>query len=262
MKIVVAVKQVPDTETRIVLGEDGRSIQESNITWIVNPYDEFAVEEALRIKDAQGDSEVIIVTIGPDRAGSALRTCLAMGADRAVHVNDPLAEGSDPLGYARILAAVVQDLHPDLVFTGQYAVGTDNRQTGMMLAELLDMPHVSVVTKLELRDEGVLAHREIEGAYEVVEATRPCVITTQKGLNEPRYASLKGIMAAKKKPIAVRDLAALGIDAGTVGANGAKTRLVRLELPPAKQPGKIFKDDLESAVKEVTRLLHEEARVL
>jgi electron transfer flavoprotein beta subunit len=245
-----------------VIGQDCRSIDESNVNWIVNPYDEYAVEEALKVKESQGDGEVVIVTVGPERAAAALRTCLAMGADKAIHLNDPAFEGSDSLGLARILAAAIKEIGPDMVFAGQYAVGTDNRQTAMMLAELLDMPHVAVITKLEVGQGKITAHREIEGALEVVEATLPCVVTAQKGLNEPRYASLKGIMAAKKKPIESKDSSGLGIDAGAMGAGGAHVSISKLELPPPKLEGKIFSDDMETAVKEVTRLLHEEAKVI
>ena len=262
MRIVVAVKQVPDTETKVAIAAGGRSVDESSITWIVNPYDEFAMEEALKIKEARGEGEVVAVTIGPARAATALRTCLAMGADRGLHLSDPAFEGSDSLGLATILAAAIRPLSPDLIFAGQYAVGTDNRQVGMMLAELLDLPHVSVVTKLELKEGGLTAHREIEGGQEIVESTLPCVITAQKGLNEPRYASLKGIMAAKKKPIEEKDAAALGLDRASVGETGARVKIARLEMPPPKQAGRIFKDDTETAVKEVVRLLHEEAKVI
>lgn len=262
MKIVVVVKQVPDTETKVVIGADGRSIDESGVTWIVNPYEEYAIEEALKLKESAGEGEVIIVTVGPDRAATALRTCLAMGADRALHLKDATFEGSDSLGFARVLAAGIKPLAPDLIFAGQYAVGTDNKQVGVMLAELLELPHVSVAVKLQIKDRKALVHREIEGAHEVVEAPLPCVITTQKGLNEPRYASLKGIMAAKKKPIEEKDAAALGIDPNTVGSAGAGVRIEKLELPPKKQAGRIFTDDMETAAREVVRLLHEEAKVI
>ncbi|HET9481185.1 MAG TPA: electron transfer flavoprotein subunit beta/FixA family protein [Candidatus Polarisedimenticolia bacterium] len=262
MKIVVAVKQVPDTETKIAIAPDGRSVDESNITWIVNPYDEYAVEEALRIREARGQGEVIVATVGPARAATALRTCLAMGADRGVHLNDPAFEGSDSLGIARILAAAIRPLAPDLVLTGQYAVGTDSRQVGMMLAELLGFAHVSVVTQLTVEEGRLKARREIEGARELVESPLPCVVTAQKGLNEPRYASLKGIMAAKKKPVEEMNAAALGLDPSTVGARGARVTVTKLELPPGKLAGKIFKDDMEAAAREVVRLLHEEAKVI
>jgi len=261
VKIVVAIKQVPDTETKVVIAPDGRSIDESNVTWVVNPYDEYAVEEALKLKEASG-GEVVVVTVGPARASAALRTCLAMGADRALHLNDPAFENSDSLGLARILAAAIRPIAPDMILTGQYAVGTDNRQVGMMLAELLDMPHVSVVTRLEVGEGRLTAHREIEGGHEVVGSTIPCVVTAQKGLNEPRYASLKGIMASKKKPLEEKNAEALGIDPSTIGSAGAKATVARMELPPPKQAGRIFKDDMETAVREVVRLLHEEAKVI
>ena len=262
MKIAVAIKQVPDTETKIVIGSDAKSIDDSSITWIVNPYDEYALEEALKVKEASGTGEVVVLTVGPARAATALRTCLAMGADRGVHLRDDAFEGADSRGVASILAAAMKELAPDLVFAGQYAVGTDSRQVGVMLAEMLDMPHIAVVTKLEVADGHVTAHREIEGAHEVVDAALPCVVTAQKGLNEPRYASLKGIMAAKKKPIQEKDAAALGLDPATIGAAGAKVMISSLELPPPKQAGKVFTDDMETAVKEVVRLLREEAKVL
>jgi electron transfer flavoprotein beta subunit len=257
VKIAVVIKQVPDTETKVVIGGDRRSLDESGITWIVNPYDEFAVEEALKIKEARGAGEVIVVTAGPARAASALRTCLAMGADRAIHINDAALEGADGLAVATALAAALKDFGPDLILAGQYAVGTDNKQVGVMLAELLDLPHVSVVTKLTLDGTKVTAQREIEGAHEIVETTAPCVITAQKGLNEPRYASLKGIMAAKKKPIEEKTAASLGLPSGA-----SRVTLETLELPPPKQAGKLFKDDMETAVREVVRLLHEEAKVI
>lgn len=262
MRIVVPVKQVPDTETKIVIKPDGVSIDESSITWILNPYDEYAVEEALRIKEASPQGEVIVVTVGPARAATTLRTCLAMGADRGIHLNDPVFEGSDSLGLATILAAAIKEIGPDLVLAGQYAVGTDNKQVGIMLAELLGMACVSVVTKLEVKDGSLTAHREVEGGHEIVTAPLPCVVTAQKGLNEPRYASLKGIMAAKKKTIDEKDAAALGLDKSAVGSTGARVRLTKLELPPPKQAGRIFKDDMELAAREVVRLLHEEAKVI
>jgi electron transfer flavoprotein beta subunit len=262
VKIAVIIKQVPDTETKVAIAPDGRSVEEGNINWVLNPYDEFAVEEALRIREAAGAGEVVALTVGPARAAAALRTCLAMGADRALHLNDPAFEGSDSLGVARILAAALTGVAPELVLAGQYAVGTDNRQVGPMLAEMLDMPHVGVVTKLEVKDGTLRAHREIEGAHEIMEASLPCVVTAQKGLNEPRYASLKGIMAAKKKPLDEMNAAALKLDPSTVGSAGVRVTITRLELPPPKQPGRILKDDAAAAARELVRLLHDEAKVI
>jgi electron transfer flavoprotein beta subunit len=261
VKIAVAVKQVPDTETKVAIGPDGRSVDETNVNLVVNPYDEFALEEALRIKEARGGGEVVVLTVGPEKAAQALRTCLAVGADRGVHVKDPAAAGADALGIARILAAAVREIGPDLVLAGKYAVGTDHQLVGPMLAEMLGWPHVSVVTKLTIGEGKATAEREIEGAVEVVETALPCVVTAQKGLNEPRYASLKGIMAAKRKPVEEKTLAALGLDPASVAP---RVRWEKLELPPRKSAGKVLKgeEDPAGAARELIRLLHEEAKVI
>lgn len=261
MKIVVAVKQVPDTETKVVIGADGKSMDASNANLVVNPYDEFALEEALKIKEGRGAGEVIAITVGPETAAQALRTCLAIGADRAVHVKTDGAEGYDSLGLSRILAAVIGEIKPDLVLTGKYAVGTDNQAVAVMVAERLGWSHVTVVTKLEVGEGKVTAEREIEGAIEVHEAKLPCVVTAQKGLNEPRYASLKGIMMAKKKPIEIKSPADLGVDAALLQPAVAWERL---ELPPGKAAGRRInaEEDPASAARELVRLLHEEAKVI
>jgi electron transfer flavoprotein beta subunit len=262
MKLFVCMKQVPDTESRIKVAGDGLSIDESGINWIVNPYDEYALEEALRIKEKSGAGEVTVVTVGPERAGAALRTCLAMGADKAVHVRDEALEGSDSLGVATVLAAVLRGQPFDLILLGRQGVGTDNSQVGPMLAELLDLPHVNVVMKVEVESGKVRAFRQIEGAQEVFEADLPAVLTAQKGLNEPRYASLKGIMAAKKKPVEVVGLAELGVAAEEVGKQGARIRWAKLEPPPPRPEGKIIEGEPEEAVPQLVRLLREEAKVI
>jgi len=261
VKIAVPIKQVPDTEAKVSVAADGRSIDDSNVTLVVNPYDEYALEEGLRIKEARGSGEVIVVTVGPDKASQALRTCLAMGADRGIHVKEPSAESMDPVVIAKALAAALREVEPDLILTGKYAVGTDNQAVGVMLAELLGLPHVAVVTRLELHEGTLTAERQIEGAVEIQEASLPCVVTAHKGLNEPRYASLKGIMAAKRKPIEEKTFDALGLDAEAV-----KPRVTweRIELPPPKPPGKVISadEDPEAASRELVRLLHEEAKVI
>jgi electron transfer flavoprotein beta subunit len=259
MKIVVCVKQVPDTETRIRIAPEGRSIVEADVNWIVSPYDEFAIEEALRIKEKKG-GEVVLVTVGPDRAQSALRTGLAMGADSAVHVKDAALDTSDTLGTARALAAAIKTLGAvDLVLAGQQGVGGDNSQVPGLLAELLDLPQVTVAVKIDVQDGKAVVEREIEGAHETWETSLPAVVSAQKGLNEPRYASLKGIMAAKKKTIEVKDLAGLGLDAAAVAP---RTRIVALELPPARPAVRMIEGDPDTQVKELLRLLHEEAKVI
>ena len=259
MKIVVCVKQVPDTETRIRVAPEGNANLEKDLNSIDSPFDECAIEEALRIKEARG-GEVVLVTVGPDRAQSALRTGLAMGADAAVHVKDPVLDAADTLATARALAAAIKSLAPfDLVLTGQQGVGGDNSQVPGLLAELLDLPQVTVAVKLEVQDGKALVEREVEGARETWETSLPAVISAQKGLNEPRYASLKGIMAAKKKPIDVKDAAALGLDPSAIRP---LTRVVALELPPARPAVRMIEGDPDAQASELLRLLHEEAKVI
>jgi electron transfer flavoprotein beta subunit len=258
MKIAVCLKQVPDTETRIRIGPDGKGIVESDVNWIVSPYDEFAIEEALRIKEAKG-GEVVLVSLGPDRAQSALRNGLAMGADSAVHLKDPLFDQTDTLGTAWALATALKPMAPDLVLMGQQGVGGDNAQVPGLVAEILDLPQVTMAVKIEVQDGRATIEREIEGAHETWDVTLPAVVSAQKGLNEPRYASLKGIMAAKKKLIATKGAADLGLTAEQLAP---KTRVVALELPPSRSAVKMIEGDADTQVKELLRLLHEEAKVI
>lgn len=256
MKSIVCVKQVPDTETKVRIAPDGASIVEADVNWIVSPYDEFAIEEALKQKEAKG-GEVVLLSVGPDRVQTALRTGLAMGADSAVHVK---VETSDTLSTARALAAAIKKIGAfDLVFTGQQGVGGDNSQIPGLLAELLDVPQVTTVVKLEIGDAKATAEREVEGGREVWETSLPAVLSAQKGLNQPRYASLKGIMAAKKKTIEAWDATALGLGEGDLKA---RTKVTALELPPARAAVKMIQGDADTQVKELLRLLHEEAKVI
>jgi electron transfer flavoprotein beta subunit len=259
LKIAVCVKQVPDTETRVRIAPDGKGIVESDVNWIVSPYDEFAIEEALKIKEKKGGGEVVLVSVGPDRVQSALRNGLAMGADAALHLKDAAFDGLDPLGIARVLAAAIKGVGADLVLTGQQGVGGDNSQIPGLLAELLDLPQVTMAVKVELGEGTARVEREVEGAHEVWETSLPAVISAQKGLNEPRYASLKGIMAAKKKPIDVKDAGALGLDAAALAP---RTTVAALELPAARQAVRMIEGDADTQVKELLRLLHEEAKVI
>ena len=259
MKIVVCVKQVPDTETRVQVAPEGNAIVESDVNWIVSPYDEFAIEEALKIKEAQG-GEVVVVTVGPDRALSALRTGLAMGADSAVHVKDAILDGADTLATARALAGALKTLAPfDLVLCGQQGVGGDHSQVPGLLAEMLDLPQVTVAVKIEVQDGKAVVEREIEGARETWETSLPAVISAQKGLNEPRYASLKGIMAAKKKPLEVLDAAGVGLDAATAAS---KLKVTAMELPPARPEVTMIEGEPGAQAAELIRLLADEAKVI
>ncbi len=256
MNIIVCVKQVPDTETQIKVKPDGSGIEEGNIKWIMNPYDEFGVEEALRIKEKKG-GEVTVISVGPARAMETIRTALAMGADKGVQISDPAFDSADAYTIAAALAAAIKAQPYDLIFCGQRAIDDDAGQVGSILAELLGIPQVTVTVKLEVEDKKIKAVRPIEGAQLLIEAGLPCLITAQKGLNEPRYASLPGIMKAKKKPVDVKNAAALGI------TPAVKAKVVRLTPPPARAPGKIIAGD-DPAVKaaEMARLLREEAKVI
>ncbi|MDQ2979446.1 MAG: electron transfer flavoprotein subunit beta/FixA family protein [Acidobacteriota bacterium] len=261
MNSLVAIAYVPDTETRIKIAADGKSIDESEVKWIVSPYDEYALEEALRTKEAKGTGTVTVVSVGPERTKTGLRECLARGADDAVWVDTGTVSSLDALGTAKALAAIAKGVPYDFFWFGQKGVGPDESLVGPMTAELLGIPHVANVVKLELGEEKATAHREIEGAEEVVETVLPAAFTAQKGLNEPRYASLKGIMGAKKKPIAETKIADLGVPEADPA--DAKVRWRKLELPPARQAVKLVPaDDPAAAAKELVRLLREEAKVI
>ena len=201
MKILVLVKQVPDTATQVKIGGDGKQIDTAGITWIVSPYDEFAVEEALRIKEKRGQGEVVAVSLGPDRVKEALRSALAMGCDRAIHVNDPALAGADTLTTARVLAAVVKQEAPGLVLCGRQAIDDDMGAVGAQMAEVLGWPCASWIMEETIDGDGktVKVGRQVEGGLEIFELPLPAVLSAQKGINEPRYPTLKGIMGAKKK---------------------------------------------------------------
>ncbi len=264
MNILVCMKQVPDTETKIVINPSASGIVTEGIKYVMNPYDEFAVEEALRIKEKLGGT-VTIVSMGPARATEAIRTALAMGADKGVHLNDPAFEGADSYATAKVLASAIEKLPFDIILTGKQAVDHDNAQVYAALAEMLDIPHVSVVTKLDIAQDGksAVAEREIEGgAKEVVHTSLPAIIAAQKGLNEPRYASLPGIMKAKKKPIDTINLAGTGLTADEVGEKGSKLKITKYYLPPERQAGKKLEGEPEEVTKQLVSLLREEAKVI
>lgn len=264
MNIIACIKQVPDTETQIKIDPAGKSIVKDDIKWVMNPYDEFGVEEAIRLKEKFG-GEVTVVGLGPKRVTESLRTALAMGADKAVLISDPALDGSDSLATAKALAAAIKDLEYDIIFTGQRGVDEDAAIVGASLAEMLGIPHVSLATKLEVAEDGKSAkvNRPVEGQTLVVETSLPALITAQKGLNEPRYASLPGIMKAKKKPLAEKTLADLGLDASEFGESGRKLTVIQLTPPPQRSAGKIVEGETpEEKAKELARLLREEAKVI
>ncbi|PYM29950.1 MAG: electron transfer flavoprotein subunit beta [Candidatus Rokuibacteriota bacterium] len=259
MKILVAIKQVPDTATQVKVGADPRLIDTAGITWIVSPYDEFAVEEALRIKEKRGQGEVVAVSLGPERVKEALRSCLAMGCDRALHLNDAAWNGADTLATARALAAVIKQEQPQLVLCGRQAIDDDMGAVTAQLAELLGWPCASWIMEEAVDAEGttVRAARQVEGGLEVFDLPLPAVLAAQKGLNEPRYPTLKGIMGAKKKEIRDVKAADLGL-----GAEPAQLSVVGLEALPPRPPGRIIQGDVPTAVKELVRALREDAKAI
>jgi electron transfer flavoprotein beta subunit len=260
MNILVFVKRVPDTESRVRPGADGKAIVEEGLNFIISPNDEFAVEEALRLREAKGGT-VTVVSVGSDEAATILKKCLAMGADEAVLVKDPVKETYDGWRTARILAKTIEARFPafDLLLFGKQSVGADNALVPSMVAELLGLPQANVVTKLAIEGSAGTAVREIEGAAERVAFVLPAVVSAQKGLNEPRYETLKGIMAAKKKAIPVVTLEELGL-AGE--AAESQVEIVRIETPPARQAGKIIPGTPEEAARALAGLLRSEAKVL
>jgi electron transfer flavoprotein beta subunit len=256
---IVCVTSVPDTASVIKIGPDGKNIDETGIKWIVSPFDEYALEEALQITEAKG-GEVMVVTYGPARSEAALRDCLARGAHSAVHVIGGEATLGDSLTIAKVLAKALEGRDFDLVLCGYMGVGTDCSQVGQMLAVLLGIPHVANVTKLEVGDASLTAGRDVEGGQELVECPLPALVTCQKGLNEPRYAALKGIMAAKRKPVDKIEVASLGIDE----VSGGFYHVRSLELPPPKSEGTIIRgeDDPAAAAAQLVNLLRSEAKAI
>jgi len=260
MNILVFVKRVPDTESRVRPGADGKAIVEEGLNFVISTNDEFAIEEALRLREARGGA-VTAVSVGPDEAATILKKALAMGADEAVLVKDPLRETYDGLRTARIIAKTITARFPsfDLLLFGKQSVGADNASVPSMVAEMLGLPQANVVTKLALDGAAGTAVREIEGASERVAFVLPAVVSAQKGLNEPRYETLKGIMAAKKKVIPVVTLEELGL-AGE--AAESQVEVLRIEMPPARKAGKIVPGTPEEAARALAELLRHEAKAL
>ncbi|HWK90518.1 MAG TPA: electron transfer flavoprotein subunit beta/FixA family protein [Longimicrobium sp.] len=249
MKSIVCVKRVPDTEARLRIAGDQKSVEAGGVKFVLNPYDEFAVEAALKHREQAGAGDVTVITVGDTASAETLRTALAMGADSAVLLKaDGKPEG---LAVARVLAEEVKGREYDLLLFGMKAIDDDLQAVGPMTAELLGIPAASAVTEFSVADGKVTAHREVEGGHEVVELRTPCALTLTKGAYEPRYASLKGIMAAKKKPLEEKP----------AGAGDAGVEVRKLSYPAERQAGRIVGKGAD-AVPELLRLLREEAKVI
>ena len=256
MKVMVCLKQVPHQDARLDVNADGTWIQEDNIKFEINSYDTYAVEEALRLKDA-GDTEVIVVSIGPDRVTQALRTALGMGADRAIHVNDPAAQGADALGTAKILAAIAKEEGVEVIFAGLMADDDNASAIPPMVAELLGFPSATGVLATNVTDTSITVERELEGgALEVVELPKPCLLAIQSGANQVRYASLKGIMQAKKKPVDVKTLADLGL-ADTASAAQNKTTVNKVYVPIKGDTAEILSGSTDEVVGQLVTKIKE-----
>ncbi|MCS1351533.1 electron transfer flavoprotein subunit beta/FixA family protein [Mechercharimyces sp. CAU 1602] len=257
MNILVCLKQTFDTEEQIVI-EDGK-ISEEGAEFVINPYDEYAVEEAIKLKEEHG-GEVTVITIGPERAEQALRTAMAMGADKGFIVDTDDFVG-DEFSYAHLIKGLIEeeDLEYDMILCGYMAVDDGSAQVGPRLAELLDIPHISTITKLTVSGDKVEVEKDVEGDIEYVESTLPILLTAQQGLNDPRYPSLQGIMKAKKKPLESVDWDELDLDEDEVAA---KTEILEISLPPEKGEGKILEGELNDQVNELVQLLRTEAKVI
>ncbi len=260
MNIFVFVKRVPDTESKIKINHETNAVVEEGLNFILNPYDELAVEEGLRLRESKG-GKVIAFSVGDEQSLVILKKCLAMGADEAFLLKDKTAETYDGLRVARIIAGALKKKFSDysLLFFGKQSVGADNSQVPSMVAELLGLPQANVVTKLEIEGEKGTAYREIEGATEKVVFSLPAVISAQKGLNEPRYETLRGIMMAKKKEIPVITIEDLGLKEDELVPC---LEIIKMESPASRQAGKIIDDPPQEAARKLAEFLRKEAKVI
>jgi electron transfer flavoprotein beta subunit len=260
VNIFVFVKRVPDTESKIRINHETNSIVEEGLNFILSPYDEVAVEEGLRLREAKG-GKVTVFSVGGEESLVILKKCLAMGADDAFLLKDKTAETYDGLRVARIIARTLEKKFPDynLLLFGKQSVGADNSQVPSMVAELLGLPQVNVVTKLEVEGNKGTAHREIEGALEKVAFSLPAVVSAQKGLNEPRYETLRGIMMAKKKEIPVVTLEDMGLKEEDIASC---IEVVKMESPSPRQAGKVIDDPPQEAARKLVEFLHKEVKVI
>ncbi len=263
MKIIVLLKRVPDTEAKILINQEGTGIREDGVKFVINPHDEYGIEEGLKLKEKLADgSKVTVVCAGPEESTEVIRTALAMGADDAVHVCDPALSNSNPFTIAEVLAKAISAEGFDIIFCGKQGIDDDMAQVQGILAEKLDIPQVNNATVFEMAGDcrSAKLSRRIEGGDEKVETSMPAIISCDKGLNEPRYASLPGIMKAKKKEIRKKSLADLGIE-GIPGAG--RSRILKwLPLPKGGECRIVAAEETADAVRELARLLREEAKVI
>ncbi len=260
MKIYVLIKHVRDTETRVKIAPDGGSLEFIGDNWVISPYDEFAVEEGIRLKEKFG-GEVVVLTMGGEDSTKSLRQAMAMGADSAILISDPLFSDLDAFSTARVIAKALSSEQYDLILAGKQGVGGDSQAVGAMVAAILGIPVAAVVTSLEIENNAAKAKREIEGGLEILSFPMPALVTCQKGLNEPRYPSLKGIMAAKKKEVRTLTAKDLGFDENNMGPKANKVIPKGYIAPPPRPQGRLIEGEPAAQAKELVKLLHEEAKV-
>lgn len=253
MNIAVLVKQTFDTEAQIKLDSQGQ-VAGDNVNLVINPYDEYAIEEAICIKEQLG-GEVTVISLGADKAEEALRQALAMGADKAILLSDSIFQGGDESATALALAKALEGGGYNLILGGYKAIDDGSAQVASRLAERLGLPQVNVVTRLTVADGKAVAHREVDGGTEVVEVTLPAVITAQKGLNEPRYPTMKGIMQAKKKELKRLSGADLGLVGDTVGSTGAKVKILSYALPATRTSGTMLTGTSQDIARQLAGIL-------
>ncbi|TDL34370.1 electron transfer flavoprotein subunit beta/FixA family protein [Jeotgalibacillus sp. S-D1] len=257
MNIFVLMKRTFDTEERISIS--GGKIADDGAEFIINPYDEYAIEEAIQLRDAHS-GEVTVVSVGSEEAEKQLRTALAMGADKAVLINiEDDVEESDQFTTARILGEFLKDKEADLIIAGNVAIDGGSGQVGPRVAEQLDIPYVTTITSIEVEGQKVTIVRDVEGDSETIETSLPLLVTAQQGLNDPRYPSLPGIMKAKKKPLEELELDDLDLEEDDVEP---KTKTIDIYLPPKKEAGRVLEGEIDAQVKELVNLLHKEAKVI
>jgi electron transfer flavoprotein beta subunit len=249
MNIVVCMKQVPDTESERTLRASDRTLDRAAPDGVMNELDEYAVEEGLRIAEANPGSEVTILSMGPQKASETIRKALSMGADKAVHLQDEALIGSDALSTSYALAEVIRQIGFDLVICGSESTDARMGVVAAMLAERLGVPQVSLASKVDIDGSSISVRRVSDDGYHQVEATLPAVISVVEKINEPRYPSFKGIMAAKKKPVQTMSLADAGLDPAQVGLAGAATEVIDFAQRPPRQAGTVVKDEGDGGVK-------------
>lgn len=278
MKILVIVRQTPDTEAKIAANSSGNGIDENGLKWILNPFDEFAVEEAVKIKESSG-AEVVVLGIGPDRALETIRTALAMGGDSAIHIKDENFGNSDSYATAKLIASKIKAMGDvDLILAGKKWIDEESGQVPIQVAAELDIPQATIATKVDV-DEGaktVKVQSEIEGGQRIIELSFPALVTCERGLNEPRYASLPGIMKAKKKPLEEVtvdsiNLEELGLTGDNLGIDGCRYKVDSIDIPVINRSLNVLKGgnsdmvesgEVQAAAENLTKLLREEAKII